>query len=232
MIVLDLFSGLEGFSQAFEDRGYKVITVDFLEKFKPTLCIDVMKLEPEALSKYGRFDIILASPPCNCFSTLTIRHYWKKVGAFFYPRDKKAEKAVSLIHKTLELIKTLAPRKWILENPRAMLRILPVMRNYERRTVTYCQYGEKYMKPTDLFGRFPRGFKARACQNNMKCHIKTERSSRNWSTGGIKDYATPELRARIPYALSLAICNAMELELGIISEIPRKNEATLFNYLP
>jgi hypothetical protein len=36
-----------------------------------------------------------------------------------------------------------------------MMRKLPFMDAFERRTVTYCTLGESRMKPTDLWGGFP-----------------------------------------------------------------------------
>ena len=44
MKVLDLFSGLGGFSQAFKDRGHKVTTLDNNPEFNPDICIDIMML--------------------------------------------------------------------------------------------------------------------------------------------------------------------------------------------
>lgn len=37
MRVLDLFSGLGGWSAAFRDRGHEVITLDIEPKFKPDI---------------------------------------------------------------------------------------------------------------------------------------------------------------------------------------------------
>jgi len=47
MRVLDLFSGLGGWSQAFKDRGHEVVTVDIAPKFAPIICKDIMELTPE-----------------------------------------------------------------------------------------------------------------------------------------------------------------------------------------
>jgi len=84
MIVMDFFAGLKGWSQAFSDRGHEVITIDIEEKFSPDLYIMDLRsidlLEP---------NVILASPPCQCFSTLSAAHHWKSKGI---PRTGKASR--------------------------------------------------------------------------------------------------------------------------------------------
>ena len=40
---------------------------------------------------------------------------------------------------------------WIIENPRGKLRKLEIVKDLPRTTVTYCQYGDIRMKPTDLW---------------------------------------------------------------------------------
>lgn len=45
---------------------------------------------------------------------------------------------------------------FVVENPVAKLRKLQSgLERYERRTVTYCSFGEPFRKPTDLWGGFP-----------------------------------------------------------------------------
>ena len=66
MKVIDLCSGLGGFSQAFVDAGDEVIRVDIGTKFRNvphTVISDVMAWEPPFVP-----DIVLASPPCQAFS--------------------------------------------------------------------------------------------------------------------------------------------------------------------
>ena len=207
MKVLDLFSGLGGWSQAFKDRGHTVVTLDLEEKFNTTICKDIMEVTVADFAEWLPFDVVLASPPCNCFSCLTIRYYWNKDKT---PKNKKTLNAIEVVKKTLSLIDELNPKFWVIENPRGMLRLQSFMKKHHRKTVTYCQYGEKYQKPTDLWGHFPMAFKAKKCSANSKCHIKTKRGDRNFSTGGIKDNGTPEKRAMIPYGLSKEFCLACE----------------------
>lgn len=63
MRVLDLFSGLGGFSQAFKDRGHTVVRVDIEAKFNPDEVVDLRWFEPGVIP--GPFDVVLAGVPCD-----------------------------------------------------------------------------------------------------------------------------------------------------------------------
>jgi len=208
MRVLDLFSGLGGFSQAFKNRGHEVVTVDWLDKFKPTIVADIMNLTPKDFEKYGQFDVVLASPPCNCFSVASIYRHWDKERKM--PKDEDTLKMIKLVTRTIELIHQLKPRWWVMENPRGMLRKVIGFPHY---VITQCQYGRSVMKPTDLWGRLPKSFKAKKCKAGMDCHERATRSSKNGVQGIISNLDNIEgryERAKIPYGLSLAICEACE----------------------
>ena len=220
MRVLDLFSGLGGWSAAFKDRGHEVITVDMDKKFNPIIIADIMDMTYKDLEKFGKFDVILASPPCNCFSVLTIPKYWKKELGVSYPKNEKTIKAIELVKHTLDMIEILNPRFWILENPMGMLRKQYFMKKYRMVTITQCQYGREDRKPTDLWGKFPKDFKPKKCEAKGSCHIKVHRgkikgkqSNKKWSLGGVKDKANSAYRSKLPYGLSLAVCEACEKEL-------------------
>jgi len=202
MKVLDLFSGLGGWSKAFQDRGHEVITVDNENRFNPTVCCDIMYLTAkELIEGYGEFDVVLASPPCNCFSVASIGHHWK-----YNIPDVESLKAIELVKHTLNLIIDIRPKYWFLENPRAMLRTIignpPV-------TVFYAQYGEDRLKPTDIWGRHPREFKdMQIADKALLDYTKAPRGSRK-GTQGIN--RTDE-RARVPYKLSETVCKLCETE--------------------
>lgn len=108
MKILDLFSGLGGFSQAFKDREHTVITVDNNPDFKPDICKDIMKLNKKDFNGYD-FDIVLASPPCTEFSKSCMPSTWKSV-------QKGCNPDTLLLQKTLKIIYWIDPKYWIIEN--------------------------------------------------------------------------------------------------------------------
>lgn len=204
MRVLDLFAGLEGWSQPFRDRGHDVVAVDLDERFDVDLHADVMTLTPGDLP--WRPDIILASPPCEKFSVLALGHHWLPG---YKPRHAGTVQAMNLVRATVRLIDTLHPSFWIVENPVGMLRKLDLI-PYELWTVTYCQYGAKVRKATDLWGGFPPSLHLLPmCSNGDPCHVAAPRGSRT----GTQSDLSPAERAKVPYKLGLAVCEAAELDL-------------------
>jgi hypothetical protein len=230
MRVLDLFAGLRGWSEPFAARGHEVYSVDLDPRFDVDLHADILTLVADAIP--WRPDIILASPPCEAFSVMTIGRNWTREHT---PKTDKARLAVQLVEATRRLIDELAPTYYVIENPRAKLRKLPTLADLDRRTVTYCQYGEPFMKPTDLWGGFPPSWTARpVCKPRAACHVSAARGSRTGIQSGtdrtkfrggmIEDmarlYSTDPrrielsaLRAKIPATLALDICRAAEIDL-------------------
>lgn len=212
-VCLDLFSGLGGFSAAFADAdGWDVYTVDLdpEERFGPDLRADVMDLRPaDLLDLVGEYDVlvVLASPPCTDFSMAASR-YEKIVDG--EPQTASARESVALVYHTIGLIRALSPDYWFLENPTGYLRQIignPVGR------VTYCQYGEDYMKPTDLWGDHPPGFSYLSCSFGDACH----EHNTDGEHGGLGNCDVigndPAERAKVPYDLSEAIRDACDAAL-------------------
>jgi site-specific DNA-cytosine methylase len=223
MYVLDLFSGLGGWSKAFVERGHRVVTIDIEPKFKPTICKDIMTLTAEDIPDFDEIDLILASPPCNCFSVASIYRHWNKDGT---PKDQRTLDAIKLVRHTLDIIESLNPTFWFMENPRGMLRKVIGL---PTSTITQCQYGRGIMKSTDLWGEFPKSFVPKKCNNRDSCHASAKRGSHSGTQGiDLKAYkknrfaydvpgggGNSALRAEIPYGLSLAVCKAVEKDLGV-----------------
>lgn len=217
MKVLDLFAGLGGWSAAFKDRGHDVVTIDFESKFKCTYTMDIMDLTVEQV-RWINPDIILASPPCTCFSVASIGTYWDGGSGVYHPKLPATEEAIALVKHTRNLIEETTPKIAVIENPRGVLRKLGLLP--EPTTVWYCHYGEQYAKPTDLWGLpFPMNWKPEdPCHNRSPKHAEDcccrdhVAASRGARTGvqGLKDPAT---RSLIPYALSYSICLAAEKEI-------------------
>jgi hypothetical protein len=203
MLILDLFAGTGSSTQAFEDAGHTVIKVELDEYFEAHER-DVMGLTADyILSKYGQPDFIWASPPCTAFSVASIGHHWNKDRT---PKTEAASFNQLLVAHTLKLINELKPKSWLMENPRGMLRTLPVVQGLTRRTVTYCAYGDTRMKPTDLWGEVEGWTPRPACKAGMDCHTAAPRGS-STGTQGLKG---AKLRSMIPYELGQELLTAVD----------------------
>jgi hypothetical protein len=177
--------------------------VELDERF-PAEHRDVRTFDPH---DWGVFDIILASPPCQSFSILSISKNWTHDNQ---PKSATAILGQELVLRTKWIIKRAQETNpnlyFIIENPRAKLRKMGWLDEYERRTVTQCQYGKHVMKPTDLWGRFPEGLVLKpTCNNGDPCHVRAPRGS----TTGVQGMSKFD-SAKIPYPLALDVCLAME----------------------
>lgn len=57
------------------------------------------------------------------------------------------------------------------------------MQNIPRYTVTYCQYGDNRMKPTDIFTNHLNPQFKPMCKNGDKCHEAAPRGSKTGTQG-------------------------------------------------
>ena len=70
MKVLELFAGTRSIGKAFEAHGHQVFSVEWDKSFENIdLYEDVLKVTPEEIVKrFGRPDVIWASPDCTTYS--------------------------------------------------------------------------------------------------------------------------------------------------------------------
>lgn len=207
MLIFDFFAGTGSSTKAFADAGDTVITFELDPYFNATETVDIMNLSVEyLLEKYGQPDFVWASPPCTAFSVASIGHHWTGGKGAYIPKTEAASFNQLLVAKTLELINGLKPKGgWIMENPRGVLRKLPVVEGLPRRTVSYCTYGDTRQKPTDLWGIVPGWESRQICSPGSDCHVAAPRGSRT-GTQGLKNAKD---RSMIPYALGEEIRAAL-----------------------
>lgn len=199
-----MFCGLKGWTEGLEAVGFEVITLDIVPEFNATITGDILDVTTDHLRFYGPYDIIVASPPCQAFSVSRLSLHWNKTDSWPEPKTDKARLGIELVTRTLQIIDDLSPKMWLMENPRAMLRKAEVTSTRERRTVTYCQYGKPYMKPTDLWGNFEEtGYEPKEpCRRGMPCHEAAPRGSHDSGVQGLKNAAE---RGKIPFDLSYEV---------------------------
>lgn len=75
MKVLELFTGTRSIGKAFEARGHQVFSVEWSKDFENIdLYADVLTVTAETiLERFGRPDVIWASPDCTTFSIAAIK---------------------------------------------------------------------------------------------------------------------------------------------------------------
>ena len=187
MKILELFAGSCSFSDVAKEYGHETFTVDSgldlitLDHYsKIDLITDILEIDLNDIP--FKPDFIWASPPCTYFSVSSMGKHWNGDNT---PKSKEAVIGIEIVKKTKQIIELLLPMYFVIENPRGKLRKLNLLDNIYRDTVTYCQYGDIRMKPTDLWHNLPWKPKP-ICKNGMPCHVAAPRGSQT-GTQGLKN---------------------------------------------
>ena len=214
MKVLELFCGTKSFTKVAEARGHECRTLDNNPRFEPTYCMDIIDFKPEMLDGWHP-DIVWASPPCTNFSVASISRNWRSSGPLRIPISEGAKRSQEVVCRVQEIIRSLQPRYYFIENPRGMLRKMSFMQGWNRSTVTYCQYGQRNQKPTDIWNNCLDWTPRPVCWPRSPCHDAAPRGAKTGTQGihgkGYDEMArSPILRAVVPAQLCEEIIIACE----------------------
>lgn len=186
MKVLELFAGTRSIGKEFEKAGHEVFSVEWDKKFENIdMYADIGKLtSDEILSKFGKPDIIWASPDCSSYSIAAISHHRRREeSGNLAPFSDYAKFCDEVNKNMLRLIKELNPKYYFIENPRGGMRKMDFMQGIPRYTVTYCQYGDNRMKPTDIWTNYQNPNFKPMCKNGDSCHESAPRGSKTGTQG-------------------------------------------------
>lgn len=209
MKILELFAGTRSIGKAFEARGHEVFSVDWDKSFENiNLYADISKLTAaEIMEKFGRPDVIWASPDCTTYSVAAIsKHRKRNEEGELEPVSEYAKFCDKCNKHVIDLIRELNPTYFFIENPRGGMRKMNFVRDIPRYTVTYCQYGDTRMKPTDLWTNHPDPKFKPACKNGDSCHEPAPRGSKT----GTQGLSGSKTRSVIPAALCEHIVDICE----------------------
>lgn len=189
----DLFAGTGSASEPMVRRGWEVERIELLQGG------DVRTWAPT-----GHYDLIWASPPCECFSVASMGTHWVGGPLVYRPADDETRAAVDLVRTTLAKIALAAPTYWAVENPTGHLR--NVIGRPTIGTTWWCQWEDERAKPTDLWGRIPRSMlPLPTCRNGEGDHAAAPRGSKSGTQG-----RAGADRGRIPRAFAEALAVAVE----------------------
>ena len=209
MKVLELFAGTRSIGKAFEEKGHEVYSVDWDKRFENIdLYTDISTLTADyVLSAFGQPDIIWASPDCTSYSVSAIsKHRRKEPNGNLAPISDYAKFCDSTNKHLINLIKELNPKYYFIENPVGALRKMDFMQGLKRYTVTYCQYGDKRQKPTDIWTNHPNPNFKPMCKRGASCHEAAPRGSKT----GTQSLKNAIEKARIPELLCKHIVDICE----------------------
>ena len=188
--MIDMFSGLGGASEAFiQSKNWDVIRFDnnsLLKDIEETIITDDMFnlvcVCPEEL------DLIWASPPCREFSN-----------AYHSPKSQAMRQGINynpdlrLLEKTIETIKRVQPKTWVIENVIGSIEYLRPFLGEPRQIIGSVV----------LWGNFP----LLPLPANFK-HLKDDSS---WSTDPLR----ANKRAKIPFEISKSLRNTLDYQMTL-----------------
>ncbi len=207
MNVLELFAGSRSIGKAAEELNMKVLSTDIVAFEGIDYVVDVLGFDYSKVPFVP--DVIWASPPCTGFSVASCWRHWKTENGVSTPLTDTALLGIKLVKKTLKIIehyKKINPNLiWYLENPRGKLRKMDFMQNLPiRQTVTYCQYGDFRMKPTDIWTNNECWNPKPKCSPGSNCHESAPRGTHTGTQGMSSSFE----KSKIPHELCLEILRA------------------------
>ena len=199
MKVLELFAGSRSVGKVAEELGYEVFSVDINNFEGIDLVKDIEFLTKEDIPFIP--DVIWASPPCTYFSVASIGYHWNENDT---PKTKEAILGLKILNKTISVLHWYKNSKFFMENPVGKMR--KIVKGIDRTTITYCSYGDKRMKPTDIWSNHIydmfnlKGWKPKpkCFAGNKKCHHEEAPRGSQTGTQGLKNNYE---RSIVPYEL-------------------------------
>ncbi len=126
MKLLELFAGTRSVGKAFEKHGHKVFSVEWNRNFENIdIYDDILNVtSQQILDRFGRPDVIWASPDCSTFSIAAISHHRIKnpTTGSLDAVSEYAKFCDKVNRHVLQLINELDPKYFFIENPRGGLR--------------------------------------------------------------------------------------------------------------
>jgi len=171
-VIIDLFSGLGGASEAFSQAGWTVIRIETNDKLQyvpHTLQLDVLKWR-DWIDEMPKPDIIWASPPCRAFSvafnaprSIHERSNWRSVP---YTPD------MELVQAAMDIINYLKPTWWVVENVHGSEKYFKPVTGAVRQVIaSFYLYGNFPYLP---MGEFSHIKKDAGSQNPLRSNIRAQ----------------------------------------------------------
>lgn len=184
--VLELFAGTRSIGKAFEERGHEVYSIEWNKDFENidwNTDIGIITSQ-DIIERFGKPDVIWASPDCTSYSIAAISHHrTKEEDGNLKAKSEYAKFCDNVNKNVIKLINELNPTYYFIENPRGGMRKMNFIKPLPRYTVTYCQYGDTRMKPTDIWTNHPNPKFKPMCKNGDTCHVAAPRGSRTGTQG-------------------------------------------------
>jgi hypothetical protein len=176
MRVLELFSGSKSVGKVCDKLGWEVVSLDLKNA---DINIDILNWNYKDEFKPYDFDIIWASPPCDCFSKCqfsNINRRLKDANGDYYICTKETIQnnidsiGLPILRKTQEIIDYLEPTFYFIENPQTGC--MKDYLNLPYYDVDYCRYSDWGIRKRTRIWTNLKDFIPLLCSNNFQCGNK------------------------------------------------------------
>ena len=159
-LAIEIFCGGGTFSKVASSLGYEVISLDNRRRkgiCEPTLKTDILKVQ-HTFFKSLQPKVMWFGLPCDIWSFASGGFHLDKN---FKPKTEKAKVHLKIFDKTIQIIKTVSPGYFFIENPRGNLQKYPPLLAFLKETnsfvyeCTLSSYGFPTTKPTIIISNFP-----------------------------------------------------------------------------
>lgn len=183
--------------------GFKVKAYDRVKYSQLSTTKNLENIQPGHLPWVP--DVVWISFPCPTYSVRGFTHHRDGIR----PKSLKAVASDQLVCHVLAFLSELQVLNpeliFYMENPRGMLRKMPFMEGYTRVTVTYCQYGMPFQKPTDIWTNNLLWEPRPPCERGSPCH---EAAPRSEYLTGLQALPTAYERSILPLELCEEVVSA------------------------
>jgi len=144
--VVDLFCGAGLFSEGFKQAGFKIVWAldnDFLscESFRMNHGNVVVRNDIRNILHVPQCDVLIGSPPCPEFSVAN--------------RNFKRKPKLTFVRKFLDIVETVKPKYWIMENVPQVLDYVPEQK-VNTQILQSNWFGLYHKRARAFIGNFPR----------------------------------------------------------------------------
>ncbi|WP_254704129.1 hypothetical protein [Bacillus thuringiensis] len=154
MKILELFSGTQSISSVFKANGWETFTIEKDSSFEDitTWTVDILEATAaDILEKFGRPDVIWASPPCESFSVAAIGRNWTKLRKRRSRTEARASRAgLKAIQQNTRANRRTTANVLLYGESTSHDAKMPQVQGMPMYTVTKCQTSDRCVRTAHL----------------------------------------------------------------------------------